>query len=148
MPIQCENVLGQFYHPPQFGHALSFFWVLRRYSELVAKWRVPLIRRGYASKLEDACSSNRLRAFEGSVRIPPSSTHIRLLVDGSTKDRFHQLPIAKLSILRILRAETFNLYCYHLDEIIRQQYNETNKTRKQSKHYIEKKKTNNVGQHL
>ena len=83
-----------------------------------------------------------------SVRIPPSSTHIRLLVDGSTKDRFHQLPIAKLSILRILRAETFDLYCYHLDEIIRQQYNETNKTRKQSKHYIEKKKTNNVGQHL
>lgn len=48
---------------------LSFFWVLRRYSELVAKWRVPRIRRGYASKLEDACSSNHLRAFEGSVRI-------------------------------------------------------------------------------
>ena len=49
--------------------ALSFFWVLRRYSELVAKWRVPRIRRGYASKLEDACSSNRLRAFERILRI-------------------------------------------------------------------------------
>ncbi len=50
-------------------HTLSFFWVLRRYSELVAKWRVPRIRRGYASKLEDVCSSNRLRAFEWSIRI-------------------------------------------------------------------------------
>jgi hypothetical protein len=53
----------------KFPTTLSFFWVLRRYSELVAKWRVPRIRRGYASKLEDACSSNHLRAFEGSVRI-------------------------------------------------------------------------------
>jgi hypothetical protein len=50
--------------------ALSSFQGLRRYSEVVAKWKVLLIRRGDASKLDDVCSRTRLRAFEGSVRIP------------------------------------------------------------------------------
>ena len=44
-----------------------------------------------------------------SVRITPSSTHIRLLVDGSTKARFHQLLIAQAKLIDKIKLNSMDI---------------------------------------